>query len=339
LTLSIQIRTVSQMIRLVVVSDIHHAGPLERARGGRIAEDRSALWQRLLLRLHRRFLWLDNPFAHNHLLDGFLDRAGTPDWVIANGDYSCDSAYLGLSDPAAYESAALCLQRLRDRFSGRLLAIMGDHELGKRSMAGGFGGLRLASWHRTRSDLGVPPFWTQELGRYVLMGVTSTVLALPVYQGEALPEELEAWRELRRAHLAEIAAAFGRLRSDQRVILFCHDPSALPFLWRETAVREHVAQIEQTVVGHLHSPLILWQSRLLAGMPRLTFLGSTAERLSSALQEAGHWRHFRVRLCPSLTGIQLRQDGGFFRVLLDPEAREPARFTFQPLPWPEWVVG
>jgi len=74
------------------------------------------------------------------LLDGFLDRAGTPDWVIANGDYSCDSAYLGLSDPAAYESAALCLQRLRDRFAGRLLAIMGDHELGKRSMAGGFGG-------------------------------------------------------------------------------------------------------------------------------------------------------------------------------------------------------
>lgn len=327
------------MIRLVVVSDIHHAGPLERARGGQIAEDRSALWQRMLLRAHRHFIWLDNPFAHNHLLDLFLQTAGDPDWVVCNGDYSCDSAYLGMSDPAAFESASLCLQRLRGRFSERLLATMGDHELGKRSMAGGYGGLRLASWHRTRDGLGVPSFWRQEIGRYVLLGVTSTVLALPVYEGEALTEEFSEWESLRRTHMAEVAGAFGSLKPDQRVILFCHDPTALPFLWREPAVRARVAQIEQTVIGHLHSQLILWQSHLLAGMPRLTFMGSTAARLSYALQEAGHWRHFRVRLCPSLTGIQLRKDGGFYRVELDPEARVPARFTFQPLRWPEWVVS
>ena len=327
------------MIRLVVVSDIHHVGPLERARGGRIAEDRSALWQRLLLRAHRRFIWLDNPFVHNHLLDLFLASAGEPDWVVANGDYSCDSSYLGMSDPAAFESASLCLERLRRRFPGRLLPVMGDHELGKGSISGGYGGLRLASWHRTRDELGVPSFWRQELGRYVLLGVASTILALPVYQGEALPEEVSEWEALREAHLAEITSAFDDLRADQRLILFCHDPTALPFLWRERVVRERVAQIEQTVIGHLHSPVIFWQSQLLAGMPRVNFLGTTGARLTSALHEAGHWRHFRVRLCPSLTGIQLRQDGGFYRVLLDPDARVPAHFTFQSLRWPQWVVS
>lgn len=327
------------MIRLVVVSDLHHAGPQERARGGKIAEDRSALWQRLLLRAHRRFIWLDDPFAHNHLLELFLQVSGDPDWVVCNGDYSCDSAYLGMSDPAAFESASLCLQQLRHRFSDRLLAIMGDHELGKKSMAGGFGGLRLASWHRTRNDLGVPAFWRREIGRYVLLGVTSTVIALPIYEREGLPEEMPAWEELRRLHLAEITRAFTELEPGQRLILFCHDPTALPFLWKEPAIRARAAQIERTVIGHLHSPVIFHQGRLLAGMPRLDFLGSTAARLSRALQEAGVWRHFHVTLCPSLTGIQLRKDGGFFLVDLDPEARVPARFTFQPLPWPEWVVG
>ncbi|HNC99399.1 MAG TPA: hypothetical protein PKW90_24915, partial [Myxococcota bacterium] len=73
--------------------------------------------------------------------------------------------------------------------------------------------------------------------------------------------------------------------------------------------------------------------------PPLNRLGGTVRRLSTALNEAGNWRHFRVRLCPSLTGIELRRDGGFYEVDLDPEARRPARFKFHPLRWPEWAIG
>src|SRR5207302_6601947 len=116
------------------------------------------------------------------------------------------------------------------------------------------------------------------------------------------------------------------------VILFCHDPTALPVLWREDVVREKLPQIEQTIIGHLHSNLILRQSWLLAGIPRITFLGNTACRLSSALKEARHWRPFKIRLCPSLAGIELLKDGGFYSVELDPQARQPANFLFHPLP-------
>lgn len=327
------------LIRLLVLSDIHHAGPMEQARQGRVPEDRSVLWQRLLLRAHRRFIWLENPLAHNHMLDRFLTQAGEPHWVVANGDYSCDSAYLGLCDNAAFESASICLGRLRERFGERFRGVIGDHELGKRSMAGGFGGLRLASLDRTERELGVPGFWRQEIGDYVMLGVTSTLIALPVYHREMLATEVEEWQSIRARHLQRIEQAFAELRPGQRVLLFCHDPTALPFLWRVPAVRARIGQLEQTIIGHLHSPLIYWQSRLLAGMPTLNRLGGTVRRLSTALNEAGSWRHFRVRLCPSLTGIELRRDGGFYEVDLDPEARRPARFKFHPLPWPEWAIG
>jgi hypothetical protein len=55
-------------------------------------------------------------------------------------------------------------------------------------------------------------------------------------------------------------------------------------------------------------------------------------RWSTALHEARHWRPFHVRLCPSLAGIELLKDGGYFMVELDAEAVRPARFTFHPLP-------
>jgi hypothetical protein len=114
--------------------------------------------------------------------------------------------------------------------------------------------------------------------------------------------------------------------------LFCHDPTALPFLWREEAVRAKVGQIEQTIIGHLHSNLVLWKSRILAGMPRVGFLGHTARRLSTALNDAKLWRPFNVRLCPALAGIQLLNDGGYYTVALDPEAQKAAEFRFYPMP-------
>jgi hypothetical protein len=115
-------------------------------------------------------------------------------------------------------------------------------------------------------------------------------------------------------------------------LLFCHDPTALPFLWREEAVRNRLPQLEQTIIGHLHSNLVLWKSRLLAGMPRIGFLGHAAKRMSAALREARHWEPFKVRLCPALAGIELLKDGGYLTGELDPGRHSPAVFRFHPIP-------
>src|SRR5207253_7886503 len=117
----------------------------------------------------------------------------------------------------------------------------------------------------------------------------------------------------------------------QRILLFCHDPTALPFLWHEAPVRGKLPQIERTIIGHLHSRLILFKSRLLAGMPVINFLGHTPHRLSSALREARYWKPFKVLLCPSLSGIELLKDGGFYTAEIDPEGHEPAGFRFHRL--------
>jgi len=162
--------------------------------------------------------------------------------------------------------------------------------------------------------------------------VTSSLLALPAHRMDVLPEEWPAWQQLRQAHLAEIRAAFDALRPEQRVLLFCHDPTALPFLAREEAVRRRQPQIEQTIIGHLHTRLILWKSRVLSGVPPVRFLGRNVSRFTAALHEAHAWWPFRVRLCPALSGVELLNDGGYLTAHLDPAARRPARFTFHPLP-------
>jgi hypothetical protein len=53
--------------------------------------------------------------------------------------------------------------------------------------------------------------------------------------------------------------------------------------------------------------------------------------LSSALREARYWKPFNVLLCPSLSGIELLKDGGFYTVELDLESRQPAAFQFHRL--------
>jgi len=287
---------------------------------------------RLFVRFHRRFFWLKDPLSPNYLLDRFIVQAGKYDYAVANGDYSCNSAFVGLSDNAACQSASECLQKLRQTFGDRLYANFGDHELGKISFVGGRGGMRLASWRRALEELRLRPFWQVSMGNYVLLGVVSSLIALPVFEPDCLPEERTEWKRLRQQHFNEIRAAFAALHPKQRVLLFCHDPTALPFLWQDEAIRTRLPQVEQTVIGHLHSKLIWWKSRLLAGMPQITFLGHTAKRLSAALRQARHWRPFHVRLCPALAGIQLLNDGGFLMAELDPEIRRPAQFGFHALP-------
>ena len=318
----------SPRLTLSIISDIHYAGAAERVRGAFFLDAIENPVRRLAVKLYRHYFWQRDAFAHNHLLDAFLNQPASPDFVVANGDYSCDSAFIGVSDPAAYASAAECLQKLRQKFPTNFNATFGDHELGKKPLGANRGGLRLASYDRACNGLGLQPFWQVTLGNYVLLGVASTLVALPVYAPEMLPGEQAQWQELRGQHLEEIRCAFSSLKLHQRVLLFCHDPTALPFLWREEVVRKKLSQVERTIIGHLHSRLIFFNSRLLAGMPIISFLGHTPQRLSSALRDARYWKPFKVLLCPSPSGIELLKDGGFYNVEVDPEARRPATFHF-----------
>lgn len=317
-------------LKLGIISDIHHACPAEQARGPdyeyRGLANPLLRWSVLL---YRRHIWLRDPLHQGHLLDQFLACPDPFDLVVANGDYSCDTAFVGLSDDAAFASACECIGRLRSKHAGRFRAVMGDHELGKFSLIGRHGGMRLASFRRAITGLQLEPLWTADLGRYTLLGVTSSLLALPALKEETLPEERHDWERLRREHLAAIDTELRRIsgQQNQRLLLFCHDPTALPFLWRETRMPEVASRLEQTLIGHLHSPLILQASRWLKGMPELRFMGHTARRLSRALRKARDWQPFKIRLCPSLAGVELLKDGGFLTVHLDPDAASAPRFT------------
>ena len=311
---------------ILIVSDIHYACAAEQLRHDHESKVIPNPLLRLAVRLFRHYIWLREPMQKNHLLDQFIGRAGSPDFVIANGDYSCDSAFLGVSDDASFQSAHECLEKLSNKFAPNFRAAFGDHELGKLSFFGNRGGMRVASFHRAEKELGLDPFWKLEFGNYVLLGVVSSLIALPVFGPDILPEENAEWTQLRARHLAEVREAFANLKPEQRVILFCHDPTALPFLWEEEVVRAKISQLEQTIIGHLHSPLILWKGRLLAGIPAIPFLGSSIKRFSTALQRARHWREFHVRLCPSLAGIELLKDGGYLSMELDLTAQTPAVF-------------
>src|SRR3954470_2579164 len=144
----------SEIVTVAIVSDIHYASAAEQARGNDYEfRDLTNPFLRLFVRFHRRFLWLRDPLNQNYLLDRFIAEARTCNYAVANGDYSCNSAFVGLSDDAACQSAGECLAKLRQRFGERLRANFGDHELGKISFFGGRGGMRLASWRRALKDL------------------------------------------------------------------------------------------------------------------------------------------------------------------------------------------
>lgn len=318
--------------RILVVSDIHHASPGEQARRGHeLLATRNPLL-RVLVRAYRRFIWLPDPFAHNHLLDQVLARCGDADLVVANGDFSCDSAFIGVTDDAACDSARTVLARLRGAFGAKFVPVLGDHELGKLSLFGAQGGFRLASFHRAVEELGFEPFWSRRSGRYVVLGLTSSLLAFPVYEPEALAGEIAGWRQLRETHLAEVRRAFQSLGPQDRVLLFLHDPTALPFLAAEPEVAARLHQVEATVIGHLHSTFFLRAGQMLAGMPEIRFLGNAVRRMSRALRQARCWRQFKVLLCPSLTGIELLKDGGWLHLDLGPDSAGPLRVHRHRLP-------
>ncbi|WCJ58726.1 metallophosphoesterase [Fontisphaera persica] len=322
-----------EALTVLVASDFHYAGPTERRRRGYESRGLRPWWMRWYVRAYYRWVWMADLTAHYVQLRQFLHLAPPADWLIVNGDYSCDSAFLGVMEEGAFESASQCLAQLRQHAGERFAATIGDHELGKRRLGGDLGGLRAESFRRAVEGLGLKPFWELRLGRYVLMGVTSTLLALPVYGREGLAEELPQWQAWRAEHLEAIRAAFRGLRAGERVLLFCHDPTALPFLLEEQAVAARLNQVEHTIIGHLHTPVVFRASGWLAGMPEVRHLGNVPRRLSSALRRAQDWQPFNVVLCPSIAGTQLFKDGGFLTLQLHPGAEAPLRIQRHRLPW------
>ena len=319
----------SKNITLAVISDIHYAGPKEQARGHEFLQGVDDWPTLLFLKAYRRYFWLKEPFAHNHLLDRFIAENPKADFVVANGDYCCNVAYLGVRDEGTFQSAEQCLQKLRQGFGSRFWATIGDHELGKKKMGGEAGGLSLVSWQRSTQELALEPFWEFQIGHYRILGVVSTLVALPIYGSEASPDQRPAWQALADAHLAQIEQAFQSLQPEERVILFCHDPSALPYLYQSAVVRAKLSQIERTIIGHLHSPVLIKQSQLLSRIPPLNF-GHTSRRITTALRQFRLWKEFKYLLCPAPFGVEIAKDGGYYVVELDPTAVQPAKFIFHP---------
>ena len=312
--------------RILVLSDVHYACEAEEARGEFEINSVKHPAARAWVSAWMRFVWMRRPGPQNRLLDRFIREAGDADLVVANGDHTVNSAFIGLSDPASLKSAEICLGKLREAFGDSLHAIIGDHELGKNGFAVSHGGMRLQSFHLAREKLNLSPCWRVDLGRYSLIGVTSSLLALPLYESECLAEETEAWRRLAQEHRQAVDDTFRGLPANSRVLLFCHDPSALPFLLGIPGVSESLGRIESTVIGHLHSGLIFQTAGLLAGIPKLPLPGAALKRINSGLNRARVWRDFRTRFCPCIAGIQLLNDGGYLEIELDSEGRRPARF-------------
>jgi hypothetical protein len=154
----------SRRFKIAILSDIHYAGPTEASAGDDYeTRDIEPRLLRLALRLYREHVWMRYPLRQNPQLDRFLAGVGNVDYVIANGDYICNVAAVGLGDDGAMESARECLGKLRARFGGKLRANFGDHELGKLRLLGKRGGLRLRSWQRGCEELGLEPFWRLDL--------------------------------------------------------------------------------------------------------------------------------------------------------------------------------
>ena len=317
--------------RIVVITDIHYASELERARGDYESQTVSNPWLRFLLKQYRYFVWRRDPYGWNDYVDRFINKAGETDLVIGNGDYCCDSAFIGVADDPSLTSARQCLDKMRDAFGEKFVGIMGDHDIGKKSMFGGVGGMHLESWDRCEGELKLDAFFKFEFGNHVLIGLNSTLIGLPSNQADCFPGDANAWEVKRNAHLETLRETLGQLGKHQRLLFFIHDPSALPHLAQLEWVREHYHRLDGTFVGHLHSELIVKMSRVLAGMPQIHGMGHTALTMSTALQKAREWRPFKVHLVPAPGGIQIYRRGGFGEIRIPMDGSGAVEFQIHSL--------
>ena len=132
--------------RILIASDIHYASVDEKAEGENELSIIRNPFLKLCAKVFRHYFWMRHPHSHNDKLLKFLAIAPDADLFIACGDYTCGAGNIGVQYPSAYASASECLNLMRQRFGNKTLAICGDHEIGKMSLFGGKGGLRLASW-------------------------------------------------------------------------------------------------------------------------------------------------------------------------------------------------
>lgn len=321
-------------MRLAVLSDIHLMGPTEIARANQsydlLREDPHPLrrkWRRGLYRVRRR-LWNGHlEWRHTAFLRA-LDEVEDlePEWVIANGDYGGDYGGVGLSNEATYDSAALVVRLIRQRFPQRARFVFGDHDLGKYSTTLREGGIRLDSLERGESQLGIPSFWHEVDEGVHLIGVNSSLFTLDLFLPEALTEEVPEWERRREEHLDLVRQAFARLPRSAEVVLFCHDPSALDALARLPVVQRRLSSIALTVIGHLHSPSLLWLARRAARLTRSWNPRYPVARIiSQGLAGVRSWEWFKPVVCPSTFGTGHHVAGGLLMVERDRQGRLVAR--------------
>ena len=291
-------------MRILIVSDIHYACDREKARVDFRTAGISNPLTRFLVGTWSDWLWEGDPFARNDAFERFLARDFYADLVVANGDYTADTAFIGIADSAAHESALHVMTQLEQRFGKQLKGIIGDHELGKISPDGGRGGMRLDALHASHNLPAVSSQWSQHTERLSLIGVNSTLIALPVLERDMLPSEKQDWLRHSAEHIDWIRSTFENLPSEQRIVLFCHDPTALPYLHRIPEIRKRLHQIQHTVIGHLHSDWILNTANQLTWFPRIHQLGAGVQRVSQGLNESRCWRDFNLLFCPALDGIR-----------------------------------
>lgn len=313
-------------IHLNLLCDPHHPGALERLRGSDFefrglasAQARRWAW------LWRHYVWKRDNFAHQHLLEHWASHVRPEEWVVLGGDYSCDSAFIGLEDPASRASARECLEVVTSTPARGYLAIAGDHEYGKPILDGSRGGIRWASFEVTHRELGIPMHFHARAGIYHLVGISSSLLTFTLHEKEARPEDSIRFREAGRNQADWLEALCQSLQPEDRILLFCHDPTALAYLGRFPWATKLIYHLEQTFCGHLHSEWFGRMARSLCWLPQVRCMGPSIHRISLSLRRARHWSPFRVRIAPALSGIELAQDGGFLRIRLDPTGQAPLR--------------
>ncbi|MDA7915997.1 metallophosphoesterase [Verrucomicrobia bacterium] len=309
-------------MRILILSDIHYACDAEKARGDFRTKGITNPITRFIVGRWSDWLWEGDPFEKNEAFHRFLDRDYNVDLVVANGDYSADSAFIGIADDAAHESAQFVMAKLENKFGDRLISTIGDHELGKISPDGGRGNMAIAGLHRSHALPTVATQWKKQHDNLVIIGVNATLIALPALARDMLPEEVAEWQHHRKEHIDWINSTFDALGSDEQVILFCHDPTALPYLHEMKSVRNRLTQIEHTVIGHLHSQWILTTAGYISGFPIINFLGAGVQRVSHGLNQAKCWKDFNLLFCPALDGIKWHKGAS---VLLDIDAKDPER--------------
>ena len=272
-------------------------------------------WRKGLYRVRRRFWNGHLKWRHTAFLRALDEVAEQrPDWVIANGDYGGDLGGVGLSHRATLDSASVVVEMIRSRFPERSRFVFGDHDLGKYSTVLRAGGIRLNSLDLGERHLQIPSFWHEVDEMYHLIGVNSSLFTLDLFLPEALAEEIPEWQRRRAEHIEQVSRAFQGLPAGARVILFCHDPSALTALSQVPVIRRRLPQIELTVIGHLHSPTLLKLARYAARFSQFKPRYPVARIVASGLAGARHWNQFHPVVCPSTFGTGHHVAGGILLV-------------------------